>query len=133
MKASSKRRRSKAQIEEEKLTAQQREMEVEQRLAQMDAMQQQMQAMQQQLAEAEDMRQKAFAQRNEVQGMFEEGLLKRTPDGQYQVVDDSSERESIKQEVIASKRKHAMTAEEASEFSKQLDQLNDEDDEQDLG
>ena len=56
MKASAKRRRSRAQIEEEKQQAAQQKAEIDQKLARINLMQQEMEHMRSQIALAEEMR-----------------------------------------------------------------------------
>ena len=45
--------------------------------------------------------------------MFDEGLLAQDPDGTYRAVRDEAESECLKSQISMSKRKHAMTPEEA--------------------
>ena len=60
-----------------------------------------------------------------VQGMVLEGHLKQNPDGSMVAVTDPVEAESIRSQYQESKRKQAMTAVEAEQISKALDELSD--------
>ena len=53
--------------------------------------------MQQQMAEMQQQIQQNQGMMGEVQKLFDEGLIKVDPQGQYQVVTDQDERESISQ------------------------------------
>ena len=55
--------------------------------------------------------------------MFEDGILKKNDQGQYQAVIDPAESEYIRSEVSKTKRKNAMSAVEAEEIQKQLERL----------
>ena len=115
MKASAKRRRSKAQILEDKQKALAREQEIQDKLQAWD----QLTAA---LHDSEMKRQKLEQDHQHVQVMFDDGLIKVGDDGSYQAVRDESEQSQIKAEVQETKRKKAMTAEQASRLSAQLDE-----------
>ena len=62
-------------------------------------------------------------QTRDIQMMFEDGILKKNDQGQYQAVIDPAESEFIRSEVSKTKRKNAMSAVEAEEIQKQLERL----------
>ena len=62
-------------------------------------------------------------QTRDIQMMFEDGILKKNDQGQYQAVIDPAESEYIRSEVSKTKRKNAMSAVEAEEIQKQLERL----------
>ena len=64
-------------------------------------------------AEMRQSLEKAQVLHNQVQGMFDEGLLAQDPDGTYRAVRDEAESECIRSQVSMTKRKHAMTPAEA--------------------
>ena len=66
-------------------------------------------------------------QTQDVQQMFENGLLKKNDQGKYEAVLDPAESEYIKSEVSKTKRKMAMTAVEAEEINRQLERLENQD------
>ena len=72
--------------------------EVAAKLAAFDDMAKQVQKMNRELSEQRQ-------SQDQVQGMFEEGLLKSNPSGGYEPVVDQKEREQIKQRVRDSKTK----------------------------
>ena len=74
------------------------------------------------LHDSEMKRQKLEQDHQHVQVMFDDGLIKVGDDGSYQAVRDESEQSQIKAEVQETKRKKAMTAEQASRLSAQLDE-----------
>ena len=84
MKPGSKRRRSKAQIADEKKAAEQKEQEIAAKLAQFDYMQAKMAEMQQSLDNANVMHARVLE-------MAALGELKEAPNGSFQVVDDMVE------------------------------------------
>ena len=90
MKTSSKRRRTKQEIKDQKAEVLRKQKEIDERLASFDAMQFQMNQMQEQLSGQQDAV-------NDISMMFDQGLLKRGADGSYQVVEDQEEREFIQQ------------------------------------
>jgi len=96
MKASAKRRRSKYQILEDKAKEARQKAEIEEKMAMFKTMQQQMADMQQQIQQNQGMV-------GEVQKLFDEGLIKVDPQGQYQVVTDQEERQSISHQASAQK------------------------------
>ena len=98
MKPGSKRRRSKAQIADEKKAAEQKEQEIAAKLAQFDYMQAKMAEMQQSLDNANVMHARVLE-------MAALGELKEAPNGSFQVVDDMAERQSIRS-AHASKNKN---------------------------
>ena len=85
MKPGAKRRRSKAQIAEEKKQAELKEAEIAAKLAQYDQMQTQIAEMSGLLADARVMH-------DRISERFEAGELKQGPDGSILVVDDPGER-----------------------------------------
>ena len=64
-------------------------MELDQQIAQMSQMQDQINNLREQLGQAESTRQA-------VQQMFDEGVIKQTPDGRYQAVLDPEESEQLR-------------------------------------
>ena len=103
MKASAKRRRSKAQILEEKMREQNKEAEYRQRMAQMEQMQHQWNEMVSNLNHANQIQ-------AEVEELFDNGLIKKAASGKYVVVENARERENIRQQSEAKKkeaRRHA--------------------------
>ena len=117
MKASTKRRRSKAQIMEEKEAALRKDTEIKEKLAAWN----QLEAA---LEKSEREKEELIRKTNDVQRMFDEGILKCGPDGNYQAVVDPAESEQIRSEVSMSKRKAAMTAVEAEQINANLERLN---------
>ena len=116
LKVSAKRRRSKAQIEEEKQTAAQQKAEVEHRLSQMDKMSQEMAELRQQIAMAEQMH-------SQVQQMFDDGILKQGDDGSYQPVFDAEESERIKSATKTRRERAQMTQQELDKLNQDLDKM----------
>ena len=117
MKASAKRRRSKAQIMEEKEAALRKETELKEKLAawsQLEAA----------LEKSEREKEELLRKTNDVQRMFDDGILKCGTDGRYQAVVDPAESEHIRFEVSMSKRKAAMTAVDAEQINANLERLN---------
>ena len=100
MKASSVRRRSKAQIIEDKIKEAERLKSVEKKL-------EDWQQLESQLAEANTKIREAEVVHEHGQMMFNSGLLKHKDDGTYDVVTDPVEREQLRQEYENhSKSKH---------------------------
>ena len=90
MKKSAVRRRSKAQIMEDKMQEESQRRDIEEKL-------QQWNQMKQALAEAQEKIQETEVVHEHVQGMFNDGLLKVRPEGGYDVVDDPNERKQLKE------------------------------------
>ena len=109
MKASAKRRRSKAQILEDKANALKKEAELQEKLAQWDQMERDLNEFKKQNQMLQD-------QTKDVQKMFEDGLLKQNDKGEYEAVLDPAESEYIRSEISKTKRKNAMSAVEAEEI-----------------
>ena len=89
MKASAKRRRTKAEIEEEKLESMRKEQEIRQKLEAWE----QMEAA---LEESERKNDKLRRQSESMKQIYEDGLIKKDDAGSYVVVDDPAEQEQIK-------------------------------------
>ena len=89
MKASAKRRRTKAEIEEEKLDTMKKEQEIREKLAAWE----QMEAA---LEESERKNDKLRRQSESMKQIYEDGLIKKDDSGSYVVVDDPTEQEQIK-------------------------------------
>ena len=106
MKATSTRRRSKAQILEDKAAAIKKEKDIKEKLDQMEAMQNE-------LTQLREMRGQAAGLHDMVNNMVLEGHLKQNPDGSMVAVTDPVEQESIRSQYHETKKKHAMTAVEA--------------------
>ena len=98
MKASAQRRRSRAQVLEDKLKAQKRDEEMQTKVAEMAQMQQAIQQLQQE-------REQLIVQTQHIQGMFDNGVLKHDENGGYQPVMDPAEREHLKQQNTLSKQR----------------------------
>ena len=118
LKASAKRRRSKAQIEEEKQSASKQKADVEARLAQMDHMQMEMNSLKQKLVTAEHMY-------SQVSGMFEDGVLKQGTGGHYEAVLDPNERESIRSTNAQATKAKMLSRGDAEILNQGLDELSD--------
>ena len=123
MKASAKRRRSKAQILEDKANALKKEAEIEEKMAQWEQMERELREFKKQNSLLEQ-------QTKDVQKMFEDGLLKQNDQGQYEAVLDPAESEYIRSEISKTKRKNAMSAIEAEEIQRQLEKLEGVDEEE---
>ena len=89
MKATSKRRRTKAQIKEEKKAEERKQQEVAKKLAEYDDMKAKVKDAEQLFHEKENYRQLCAS-------MYEEGIIKQDNDGIFVPVDDPLERESIR-------------------------------------
>ena len=103
MKASAKRRRSRAQVLEDKLKAEKKDEEMQQQLAQMAQMQEAIRQMQ---AENQLLQQKT----QDIQTMFDDGVIKPDGQGGYQPVLDPAEKEHIRRQNTASKQRAMMEA-----------------------
>ena len=119
MKASAKRRRSKAQILEDKANALKKEAELQDKLAQWDQMQRE-------LNQYREQNQLLERQTQDVQKMFEDGVLKTNENGQYEAVLDPAESEYLKSEISKTNRKNCMSAVEAEQIQKQLEGAEEE-------
>ena len=97
-KATAKRRRSKAQIEEEKQQEKRQKQEGDAKLVEYERMKRGWQAMEYDVTTA-------MKVNAEVTKLFDEGLLKAGPDGKYQVVRDPVEEQRIKTEVQSASKK----------------------------
>ena len=86
--ASASRRRSKAQIEEEKLESVRKEQEIKEKLAAWD----QMEAA---LEESERKQQHLREQSEAAQQIYDDGLIKKSAAGGYEVVDDPEEQQDL--------------------------------------
>jgi hypothetical protein len=106
MKASTKRRRSKAQILHDKQAALQKEQEIKEKLAAWDDLEKA-------LEESEKEKEKMKNKYGRFKEIFENGLVKQNDHGIYEVVNDPAEREYIKQEKSKKKMRKTMTAAEA--------------------
>lgn len=116
MKASSIRRRSKAQILQDKQAALKKEEDIRHKLAAWDEMEAA-------LEESEQKNKKLMEQHQDVEAMFDGGLLKMNQEGQYEAVRDEEETQSIKARISMSKRKTTMAPIDLNQASAQLDQL----------
>jgi len=107
MKMTSKRRRSKAQIKEDKRQEVLMKLQTQQKMARVDELQQQVATMEQQLNSSKQMQE-------EVQQMFDDGLLAGDPDNTFRVVDNPAEREQIRAVMSASKMKQQADSQQHS-------------------
>ena len=114
--ASAKRRRSKAQIEEEKQTESKQKVELQQQLAQMAAMQNEIHNLQQQIGAAESMR-------NEVQQMFNDGVIKQNLEGKFEAVLDASESEQIKSQLAEQSKRRPIGEADIDRINADLDKM----------
>ena len=103
MKASAQRRKSRAQIQEEKLQAQQKEAEVAEKMARFHEMEMQVAAAQQNLHQMGSMK-------TQIDQMFEQGFIFKNPDGTLGLSESEEQR--------------AYMADSASKQPRALDQLN---------
>ena len=92
MKATAKRRRTKAEIKMDKLKAEQKEADIAKQLSDLDELKKQMLQMQQQLAQNQVDNTKI----NQVQGLLEQGVLKVNEGHDIEVVTDPEESEMIR-------------------------------------
>ena len=89
MKATAKRRRSKAQIKEEQKDEQRKQMEIAKKLAKYDEMEKQVEQTQSLIEEKESYRQLCSS-------MYDNGIIKQDENGTFVPVEDPLERESIR-------------------------------------
>ena len=119
MKASAQRRRSKAEVLEDKAGTMRKERELQEKLQQIQQMEQQMQAMR-------DENQKLQSGVQQVEAMFDEGLIKHADDGSFVAVENPAEREHIKKQITMSKRKQTMSAAEAQQIQQNLPDVHED-------
>ena len=89
MKASAKRRRSKAQIKEEKKAEERKQSEIAKKLSKYDEMEEKMK-------QAEALYEEKEQYRQLCDSLYNDGVIKQDVDGSIIAVEDQSERESIK-------------------------------------
>ena len=90
MKLTSKRRRTKQEIKEEKTREELKQREIAEKMAAFEQLQAKYQKKEQELAELQNAT-------KDIGKMFDQGLLKVDEDGQYKVVEDQEEREFLNQ------------------------------------
>ena len=122
MKPSAKRRRSRAQILEDKEAALKKDQEIKEKLAAWDDLERA-------LEESEKEREKMKTKYGKYKQLFDDGLVKKTIQGTYEVVQDPNEREHIKQEKITKKRRKTMTPADAEHSNNALDANQNQQDE----
>ena len=88
MKVSAKRRRSRMQVQEDKLREKNQKLELEQRLQQLEAYEAQVREMQQKMQRTE-------AVKEQIDGLFNDGLITQDGENQFRVVTDQTERQQI--------------------------------------
>jgi hypothetical protein len=108
MKASAKRRRSKAQIQEEKRAEELKQAELEAQARNFDLMVQQRDEMQERVEESQ-------ASISQVQSLIDNGLLTQGPNGQMRVVKDPAEQQRLREDRARERQAQA----EASERERQ--------------
>ena len=96
--ASASRRRSKAQIEEEKLQSKLKEQEIQEKLAAWDQMEMA-------LEESERKRQRLVEQSESMQQIYDDGLIKKSEAGGYEVVGDPEEQQDLQAKRSKPKRR----------------------------
>jgi hypothetical protein len=112
MKASAVRRRSKAQIIEDKMQDSKKRRDIEEKLQQWQQMEAALEAAQDKIRETEVVHE-------HVQGMFNDGLLKINNDGGYLVVDDPAERSKLKQDNLNQSKQHHQSQSDAQSQQQQ--------------
>ena len=98
MKASAARRRTKVQIEEEKLNASLKEQEIQEKLQAWDQLEK---ALEESEAKQERMKQQVSS----IQNLYDDGLIKKMDDGKYVVVESKEEKEQLKEKRSKPKRR----------------------------
>lgn len=97
-------------------------MELQQQLAQMSAMQQEIGNLQQQIAAANQMRQ-------QVQGMFDAGVIKQVDGGGFEAVMDPNEQESIRSQQAEQSKRRPIVEADIDRINADLDRMEQIDDE----
>ena len=113
MKATSKRRRTKAKIEEERKYEESKKLEIEKKLERFHQYEAEISNLESHLNEKENYRKLC-------EHMFEEGVMKQNPDGSFQAVEDPMERESIKSKSKSRIQTPATPSAHKNEFDQQI-------------
>lgn len=88
----------------------------------MQAMQHEIQNLQQQIGVADNMRQ-------QVQTMFNNGVIKHTADGGFEAVVDANEQESIKSQIAEQTKRRPIVEDDIDRINADLDRMEQLDDE----